>query len=275
MIVKTGTEAPPDERRRSMATAIDSTAVVSPRAELGAGVHVGPYAIIEDNVVVGDRTVIGPHAILQGWTDIGEDCKIFAGAVIGGEPQDLKYDGATSRVRIGRRNVIREYVTIHRATEEGGVTAIGDDNLLMAYVHVAHNCVIGDHVILANAVNLAGHVEIENHAILGGVTPVHQFVRIGRHAFIGGSSRVSQDIPPYLRCAGNPLRIVGLNSVGLMRRGFPAEVVVELKRAYRLIYRSDLNVSQAVERIRSELKPFPEISTFLQFIEISERGITK
>jgi UDP-N-acetylglucosamine acyltransferase len=258
-----------------MATAIDTTAVVSPRAELGSGVRVGPYAIIEENVSVGDRTVIGPHAVLEGWTEIGEDCKIHAGALIGGEPQDLKYDGASSRVRIGRQNVIREYVTIHRATEEGGVTVIGDQNLLMAYVHVAHDCVIGDHVILANAVNLAGHVEIENHAIIGGVTAVHQFVRIGRHAFIGGSSRVSQDIPPYLRCAGNPLRIVGLNSVGLMRRGFPAEVVVELKRAYRLLYRSDLNVSQAVERIRTDLKRFPEISTFLRFIEISERGISK
>lgn len=271
----TGIQAPPEKGMRSMATAIDATAVVSSGAELGTGVRIGPYAIIGDNVVLGDRTVIGPHAVLDGWTEIAEDCRIHAGAVIGNEPQDLKYDGARSWVRIGRRNVIREYVTIHRATEEDGATVIGDDNLLMAYVHVAHNCTIGDHVILSNAVNLAGHVEIQNHAILGGVTPVHQFARIGCHAFIGGGSRVSQDIPPYLRCAGNPLKIAGLNSVGLMRRGFPAEVVAELKRAYRLVYRSDLNVSQALERIRSELQPFPEIATFVHFIEVSERGITK
>lgn len=258
-----------------MPTAIEGTAVIAPGARLGAGVRVGPYAIIGENVVVGDRTVIGPHAVLDGWTEIGEESKIHAGAVIGNEPQDLKYDGARSWVRIGRRNVIREYATVHRATEEGGVTEIGDDNLIMAYVHVAHNCAIGSHVILANAVNLAGHVRIDDYAIIGGMTPVHQFVRIGCHAFIGGGSRVAQDIPPFVRCAGNPLRVAGLNSVGLMRRGFRPEVVAELKRAYRLVYRSDLNVSQALARVRAELEPLPEIQTFVRFIETSERGISK
>ncbi len=264
-----------EERTEPVAVAIDATAVISPRAELGAGVRIGPYAIIGDHVQIGDRTIVGPHAILDGWTEIGEDCRIHPGAVIGNEPQDLKYGGAQSWVRIGRRNAVREYCTIHRATEEGGVTSIGDDNLLMAYVHVAHNCTIGNHVILANAVNLAGHVDVDDYAILGGVTPVHQFVRIGCHAFIGGGSRVAQDIPPYLRCAGNPLKVAGLNSVGLARRGFSAEAVAELKRAYRLVYRSDLNVSQALERIRRELQSFPEVKTFVRFIEASERGITK
>lgn len=258
-----------------MPTAIDATAVIAPGARLGAGVRVGPYAIIGENVVVGDRTVIGPHAVLDGWTEIGEESKIHAGAVIGNEPQDLKYDGARSWVKIGCRNVIREYATVHRATEEGGVTEIGDDNLIMAYVHVAHNCAIGSHVILANVVNLAGHVRIDDYAIIGGMTPVHQFVRIGCHAFIGGGSRVAQDIPPFVRCAGNPLRVAGLNSVGLVRRGFRPEVVAELKRAYRLVYRSDLNVSQALARVRAEIESFPEVQTFVRFIETSERGIAK
>lgn len=282
-----GTEAPTDaasaaaavnrveRRNESMATVIDATAVVAPRAQLGVGVRIGPYAIIGENVQVGDHTVIGPHAVLDGWTEIGADCRIHVGAVIGVEPQDLKYEGAKSWVRIGQGNVIREYATVHRATEEEGETRIGDQNLLMAYVHVAHNCVLGNHVILANAVNLAGHVLIEDFAIVGGVTPIHQFVRIGSHSFVGGGSRVPQDIPPYVRCAGNPLRVAGLNSVGLARRGFPPEVVAELKRAYRVIYRSDLNVSQALERIRAELKPYPEVLNFVRFIASSERGITK
>jgi UDP-N-acetylglucosamine acyltransferase len=282
-----GTEAPADvassgdvhtgveRRKKSMATVIDATAVVAPHAQLGVGVRIGPYAIVGENVRVGDHTVIGPHAVLDGWTEIGAECTIHVGAVVGVEPQDLKYDGARSWVRIGQGNVIREYSTIHRATEVDGETRIGDYNLLMAYVHVAHNCAIGDHVILANAVNLAGHVVIEDFAIVGGVTPIHQFVRIGSHSFIGGGSRVPQDIPPYVRCAGNPLRVAGLNSVGLARRGFSPEVVAELKRAYRVIYRSDLNVSQALERIRAELKPYPEVLNFVGFIASSERGITK
>jgi UDP-N-acetylglucosamine acyltransferase len=262
-------------RTDSMATVIDSTAVVDSGAELGAGVQVGPYAIIGKNAVIGNRCTIGPHAVIDGWTLIGDDCHIHASAVVGSEPQDLKFDGARSFVEIGQGNVIREFVTINRATEEDGVTRIGDGNLLMAYVHVAHNCVLGDHVILANAVNLAGHVEIDDYAIIGGVTPIHQFVRIGRHAFIGGGSRVPQDVPPYIRCAGNPPRVGGLNSVGLKRRNFPDRVVTELKRAYRLVYRSDLNVTQALARMRAELDPLPEVEEFVEFIAASERGIVK
>jgi UDP-N-acetylglucosamine acyltransferase len=259
----------------STGTMIDSTALIAPGAQLGDDVVVGPYAVIGANVTVGDRTVIGPHVVLEGWTQIGQDSKIHVGAVIGSDPQDLKFTGGRSWVRIGDRNTIREYVTIHRATSEGEETVVGDDNLLMAYVHVAHNCVIGNHVILANAVQLAGHVVVEDHAIIGGMTPVHQFVRIGAHAFVGGGSRVPQDIPPFVRCAGNPLRVAGLNSVGLTRRGFPPAVVAELKRAYRIIYRSDLNVTQAVDKVRTELEPYAEVSAFVKFIEASERGITK
>jgi UDP-N-acetylglucosamine acyltransferase len=256
-------------------TMIDSTALVAPGAQLGEDVSVGPYAVIGPNVIVGDRTVIGPHVVLENWTSIGSEAKIHVGAVIGSDPQDLKFSGAQNWVRVGDRTTIREYVTIHRATAEEEETVVGDDNLLMAYVHVAHNCVIGNHVILANAVMLAGHVVVEDYAIIGGMTPVHQFVRIGAHAFIGGGSRVPQDIPPFVRCAGNPLRVAGLNSVGLTRRGFPPAVLAELKRAYRIIYRSDLNVTQAVEKVRTELEPFPEVSAFVRFIESSERGITK
>jgi UDP-N-acetylglucosamine acyltransferase len=259
----------------STGTMIDSTALIAPGAQLGEDVTIGPYAVVGANVIIGDRTVIGPHVVLEGWTRIGSDCKIHPGAVIGSDPQDLKFSGGRSWVRIGDRNVVREYVTIHRATDEDDETTVGNDNLLMAYVHVAHNCVVGNHVILANAVMLAGHVVVEDHAIIGGMTPVHQFVRIGAHAFIGGGSRIPQDIPPFVRCAGNPLRVAGLNSVGLTRRGFPPAVVAELKRAYRIIYRSDLNVSQGVEKVRTELESFPEVRAFVQFIESSERGIAK
>ncbi|MGD8394478.1 MAG: acyl-ACP--UDP-N-acetylglucosamine O-acyltransferase [Candidatus Eiseniibacteriota bacterium] len=258
-----------------MATVIDTTAVVNPGAQLGVGVQIGPYAIIGKNAVIGDRSTIGPHAVIDGWTLIGDDCQVYPSAVIGTDPQDLKFDGARSFVEIGNGNVIREFVTINRATEEDGVTRVGDDNLLMAYVHVAHNCTIGSQVILANAVNLAGHVLIDDYAIVGGVTPVHQFVHIGRHAFIGGGSRVPQDVPPFIRCAGNPPRVGGLNSVGLKRRGFPEHVMTELKRAYRLVYRSDLNVTQALARMRDELEPLSEVMEFIEFIAASERGIIK
>jgi len=258
-----------------MATVIDATAVVDRGAQIGVGTQIGPYAIIGKNAVIGDRCTIGPHAIIDGWTLVGDDCQIFASAVIGTEPQDLKFDGGKSFVEIGRNNMIREFVTINRATEEGGVTRVGDHNLLMAYVHVAHNCVVGNHVILANAVNLAGHVEIHDHAIVGGVTPVHQFVRIGQYAFIGGGSRVPQDVPPFIRCAGNPMRVSGLNSVGLKRHSFPDSVISELKRAYRCVYRSDLNVSQALERIEAEFDGQPHVRAFADFIASSERGIVK
>jgi len=253
---------------------IHSTAVVDPSAELGADVVVGPYSIIGPNVTVGRGTHVGPHVLIERDTTIGEDCRIHKGAVLGTDPQDLKFDGEPAELVVGDRTVVREYATLNRGTAARGRTEIGSDCLLMAYVHVAHDCVIGNHVILSNAINMGGHVEIEDWAIVGGMTAIHQFVRIGRHAIVGGASRVQKDVAPYLKAAGNPLALYGLNTVGLQRRGFPPEVRRELKRAYRLLFHSSLNISQAIARIREELEPFPEIAHLVAFIEASERGIT-
>jgi UDP-N-acetylglucosamine acyltransferase len=253
---------------------IHPTALVAPGARIGKDVAVGPYTIIGPNVSIGDGTSIGAHNVIDGRTVIGAGCSILHSTCIGVEPQDLKYRGAESLVEIGDHNTIREFVTIHRATEENEATRIGSHNLLMAYVHIAHNCVVGNHTILANVVNLAGHVMVEDHASIGGVTPVHQFVRIGGHAFIGGGSRVAQDVPPYFLAAGNPLRVAGINQVGLERRGFPVETRAALRKAYKILYRSEKNTPQAVEAIRAELPDLPEIRHLLRFIETSERGIT-
>ncbi|MFH1679527.1 MAG: acyl-ACP--UDP-N-acetylglucosamine O-acyltransferase [Candidatus Eisenbacteria bacterium] len=253
---------------------IHPTALIAPGAKIGKDVTVGPYTLIGENVTIGDGTSIGSHNVIDGWTKIGARCKIMHSTCVGVEPQDLKYRGAESLVEIGDDNTVREFVTIHRATERDEVTRIGNHNLLMAYVHIAHNCVVGNHTILANAVNLAGHVIVEDNASVGGVTPVHQFVRIGGHAFIGGGSRVAQDVPPYLLAAGNPLRVVGINQVGLERRNFPAETRAALRKAYKILYRSEKNTLQALEAMRAELLDLPEIRHLLRFIETSERGIT-
>jgi len=253
---------------------VHPTAVVDSKASLAEDVVVGPYCIISGEAEIGSGTVLASSVVVEGLTRVGKNCRIFHSAVLGGPPQDLKYKGARSLVEVGDSNTVREFVTINRATGEGETTVVGNNNLLMAYVHLAHNCVIGNNVILANAVNLAGYVRIDDYATVGGITPVHQFVRIGRHAFIGGGSRVAKDVPPFVRAAGNPLRTVGLNSIGLLRRKFPDDVRLELKRLYRLFYRSNLNVSQAVARIRAELRDIPEVREFLGFVEHSERGIS-
>jgi UDP-N-acetylglucosamine acyltransferase len=253
---------------------VHPTALVDPQARLAEDVVVGPYCVISGETEIGSGTVLGSSVVVEGSTRVGKNCRILHSAVLGTLPQDLKYKGARSLVEIGDSNTIREFVTINRATGEGEKTVVGDNNLLMAYVHLAHNCIIGNGVILANAVNLAGHVRIDDYAIVGGMTPVHQFVRIGRHAFIGGGSRVPKDVPPFVKAAGNPLRIVGLNSVGLQRREFPADVRLELKRLYRLFYRSNLNVSQAIAKSRAELRDIPEVREFLSFVEQSERGVS-
>jgi UDP-N-acetylglucosamine acyltransferase len=213
--------------------------------------------------------------LIEGHTSLGDNNKVFHGAAIGTIPQDLKYEGAQSYVKIGDNNVMREYVTINCATDEGESTVIGNENLLMAYVHVAHNCILGDHVILANSVNLAGHVIIQDYAIIGGVVPVHQFVTIGAHSFIGGGSRIPKDIPPFVKVAGNPPRIGGINTVGLQRRGFTNEQISQIKQAYKYLYRSDLNVTQALELIEKELSPTPEVMMLVDFINESRRGIAK
>ena len=250
------------------------TAIIDPGSKLGENVKVGPYSIIGPGVEIGSGTIIDSHAVIVKNTIIGKDCKVFSGAVVGGDPQDLKFKGRDTYLCIGDRTVIREYATLSRGTEENISTKVGSNCFLMAYVHIAHDCVIGDNVILSNAVNMAGHVTIEDYAIVGGLAPIHQFVRIGCHSFIGGGSRVPKDLPPYLLAAGNPLVLAGTNSVGLQRRGFPVEVRQELKRAYKLIFRSKLNIQQALEKARTELHPYKEILYLIEFIESSERGIT-
>ena len=258
-----------------MLAEIHDTAIVHSGASIGRGVSIGPYSIIGEDVKIGDGCSIGSCVRIEGKTTFGKNNRVFHGAAIGSIPQDLKYRGADSFVTIGDDNVFREFVTINVATDEGESTVIGDKNLLMAYVHVAHNCIIGDNVILANSVNLAGHVIVQDYAIIGGVVPVHQFVTIGSHSFIGGGSRVPKDILPYVKVAGNPPRVGGINSVGLKRRGFTTEQIVQIKRAYRYIYRSGLNVTQALEKIERELSDTPEIKTLIEFIHNSRRGITK
>lgn len=231
-------------------TLIHPTAIVHPKAELHSTVEVGPYVAIGENVKIGAGTTIGAHAVIEGLTEIGVDNRVFPGAVIGLEPQDLKYKGAASQVKIGDRNQIREYVTVNRATDEGEVTRIGNDNLLMAYVHVAHNCVIEDGVIIANNVALAGHVQIESKAVIGGVLGIHQFVRIGRMAMLGGMSRIDRDAPPFMMVEGNPSRVRSLNLVGLKRAGLSAEEMDCLKKAFRILYRSDSTLEQALEELQ-------------------------
>lgn len=254
-------------------TGVHPTAVVHDDVVLGAGVTIGPGAVIGPGVVIGDGTEIGSHVLIERDTVLGRECRLHHGAVVGSAPQDLKFEGERTEVVIGDRTVVREYVTINRGTRASGRTSVGNDCLLMAYVHVAHDCHLGDRVVLANAVNMGGHVTIGDWAIVGGMTPIHQFVRIGEHAFVGGASRVAKDVAPYVRCAGNPLEMSGLNSVGLRRRGFDAAVRLELKRAYRLFFLSTLNVSQAIARARAELDLLPEVEQFVRFFEQSERGV--
>jgi UDP-N-acetylglucosamine acyltransferase len=252
---------------------IHPTALIDPSAELAPGVVVGPYSIIGPRVKVGARTRIGGHVLIERDTTVGEECTIHHGAVLGTDPQDLKYMGEPTTLSVGDRTVIREYATLNRGTIASGYTAVGSDCMLMAYVHVAHDCHIGNHVILSNAVNMAGHVTIDDWAIVGGLTPIHQFVRIGAHAFVGGATRVAKDVPPYVKAAGSPMELYGLNSVGLQRRGFSEEVRRELKRAYRLFFASNHNVAQALARSREELRAIPEVEVFLSFFENTERGV--
>ena len=256
------------------AARVHPTALVDDAAELGEGVVVGPYSILGPGVRVGARTRIDSHVLIERDTEVGEDCRISHGAVLGTDPQDLKYSGEPTRLIVGDRTTIREYATLNRGTSAQGFTRVGGDCMLMSYVHVAHDCLIGDRVILSNAVNMAGHVSIGDWAIVGGMTPIHQFVRIGPHAFIGGQSRISKDIPPFVKAAGIPVELYGLNSVGLQRRGFEEEVRRELKRAYRLVFGSNLNTTQALARAREELRALPAVEEFLAFFETSERGVS-
>jgi UDP-N-acetylglucosamine acyltransferase len=252
---------------------IHPTAIVDSRAEIGDNVTIAPCCIIEAKVKIGEGCTLAPHAHLASGTSVGKQCRIFTGAVLGTVPQDLKFGGEETTLEIGDRTTIREYATLNRGTHEHGKTTVGSDCLIMAYAHVAHDCAIGNHCILANAVNLAGHVVVEDWASLGGMVPVHQFVRIGQHSFVGGGYRVPKDVPPYILAMGEPMAFGGLNSVGLKRRGFSEEVLSALKQAYKIIYKSNLNVSQAVAHLREMGSLIPEIENVLAFIEKSERGI--
>lgn len=255
---------------------IDARAVVDPAAEIDEGVHIGPFSIIGPGVSIGAGTRIGPHVVIGGETRIGRDNEIFQFSSIGEDPQDKKYAGEATRLEIGDRNRIREFVTIHRGTvQDGGVTRIGDDNLFMAYTHVAHDCQIGSHVIMANAASLGGHVRLDDWAILGGFAIVHQFCRIGAHSFAAMGSVISKGVPPYVMVAGHPARARGLNLEGLRRRDFGSEQIARIKQAYRLVYSSDLLVKDAVSRIEAEWGEYPEIQRFVQFLRASERSFIR
>jgi len=254
---------------------IHPTAIVHPDAELGEGVEVGPYSIIAGTVKIGDRTTVGPRVTLEGNTTVGEDCEIFTGAVIGSLTQDKKYDGGTSYLKIGHRTKVREYVTINPGTKDGTETVIGDDTLLMAYAHVAHDCVIGNYAILANNATLAGHVLVEDRAIIGGLSAVHQFVRVGTLAIVGGCSKVVQDVPPYMIADGHPASAHGVNTVGLDRAGFSKEDKRVLKQAFKILFRSGVAVRKAQDRIERELPQIPAVQTLLEFLKGSERGLAR
>lgn len=252
---------------------IHPTAIISPKAQLGSHVEVGPFAIIGDGCEVGDGCIISARATLERDVKLAPRVRIGVGSVIGGAPQDMKYAGEPTTVEIGEESVVREYSTINRGTTQSFKTTVGSHCLLMSYVHLAHDCHIGNGVILANNVQLAGHVTVDDKATISGLAAAHQFVRIGRFSFIGGCSRVTKDIPPFLRAAGNPVKLYGLNTIGLQRNGVPEHVVRELKRAYRLFFRSDLNLTQAMQRAETELEQFPEVTELVRFVEASERGV--
>ena len=253
---------------------VHPTAIIDPRANVAPGVAVGPYSIIGPGVVVGRGTVLGPHVLVERDTTLGEQCQIAKGAVIGGDPQDLKYEGEPSHLFVGDRTVVREYATLNRGTRASGQTVVGSDCLIMAYAHVAHDCEIGNHVVLSNAVNMAGHVVIEDWASVGGLTAIHQHVRIGAHSFCGGGSRVPQDIPPYLKVAGNPVKLYGINTVGLERRGISDDVKRALKKTYQVLFQSKLTLTRALDMAEDQVHQIPEVRHLLAFIRSSKRGVT-
>jgi UDP-N-acetylglucosamine acyltransferase len=256
-------------------TLIDPRAVVDQAASLADGVSVGPFAVVGPRVSIGPGTRVESSAFVAQDTEIGARCYIGHGAVLGTDPQDLKYRGERTFLRIGDGTSIREYATLHRGTGDGSATVVGRNVLVMAYAHIAHNCAVGDSVVIANSVNFGGHVSVGDHAIVGGMTPVHQFVRIGAYSFVGGLTRVSKDVPPYFKVAGVPMRPIDVNTIGLVRHGFPPEARRLVRRAFRILYRSGLNTSQALARIREELPATPEVETLVTFIRESTRGIAK
>lgn len=257
-------------------TRIHPTALVDPQARLGEGVEIGPYSIVGPHVEIGANTVVGPHVVIEGHTRIGADNRIFQFCSIGAAPQDKKYAGEDTRLEIGDRNTIRECCTFNVGTvQDGGVTRVGNDNWIMAYVHVAHDCQVGNNVIFANSVQLAGHVQVGDFVILGGLSGVHQFVRIGAHAMAGMTTSLSQDLPPYVMASGNPAAARGMNFEGLRRRGFSAEGLAALRRAYKTIYASGLRLEEARAAVAAEQDAHPELRPLVEFLSVSGRGIVR
>lgn len=255
---------------------IHPTAIVDPKAEIDNNVSIGPYSIIGENVEIGSGTEIGPHVAVDPYTSIGPDCRIFQFASIGATPQAIKFEGEKTYVKIGQGTVIREFVTINRGTGfGGGVTEVGEENFLMAYCHIAHDCKTGRQVILANNATLAGHITIEDYVTIGGLTAIHQFVRIGKYAYVGGKSAVVKDIPPYVIASGDRATLHGLNKVGLRRRGMNEETLSALKKTYRIMFRIGLTLNESIERVKAEVNQISEVSQFVNFIQSSTRGITR
>jgi UDP-N-acetylglucosamine acyltransferase len=258
-------------------TLIHPTATIDPKAEIDDGVEIGPYSVIEKGVSIGEGTKIGPHVIIREGTEIGKGCHLFQFASIGEAPQFLGYRGEKTFLRIGDRNIIREFATLHRGTVKGGgKTTIGNDNFFMAYSHVAHDCQIGNQVVMANGATLGGHILIEDYAIIGGLVAIHQFCRVGAFAIIGGLSGVLLDVPPYTKAQGDRARLFGLNTVGLRRANFSPETLRALKKAYRIVFRSGLTLEKAIKTVAAdEISQTHEVQHFLQFIQTSKRGISR
>jgi len=254
---------------------IHPTAIVSKKAELARDVSVGPYTLIGDGVVIDDETMIGAHCVIEGRTKVGKRCQVLTGAVLGSIPQDLKYKGEMSFLEIGDENIIREYVTINLGTEENSRTLVGNGNLIMAYSHIAHNCIIGNNCIIANCGTLAGCVSIEDKAVVGGLVAIHQFSRVGSLSIIGGCSKVVSDVPPYSTCDGHPARVYGLNLVGLRRQGADGEVIKQLSHAFKILFNSGLTLHNALQKLNVEKNPSKEISYLINFIKNSKRGVCR
>ncbi len=255
---------------------IHPTAIINPKAEIGADVKIGPYSIINEKVTIGDRCEIGPHVTIDPFVTLGPDCRIFQFASVGAPPQAIKFKGEETHVKIGRGTVIREFVTINRGTAfGGGITEVGERNFLMAYCHVAHDCKTGKEVILANNATLAGHITIEDYVTVGGLVAIHQFVRIGKYAYVGGKSAVVKDVPPYVIASGDRATLHGLNSVGLKRRGLSKETISALKKTYRIFFRIGLTINEAMERVKAEVEQTPEVVDFIEFLQKSTRGVTR
>ncbi|QWR78726.1 acyl-ACP--UDP-N-acetylglucosamine O-acyltransferase [Candidatus Magnetomonas plexicatena] len=255
---------------------IHPTAIVGQSAKLSDDTSVGPYCIIGDNVTIGKGTKLMSNIVLDGTVEIGEDCQIYPFTSIGLPPQDLKYDGRATKIRIGNKNIIREYTTIHRASVGGdGITEIGNNNFIMAYVHIAHDCKLGNSIVMANAATLAGHVSVGDHAVFGGIVAVHQFTRIGAYAMVGGFSGIGQDIPPFMMASGPRARLYGPNVIGLKRHGFTDDRIQNLKRAYKVLFRDKLTLKEALDKVISELGHIDDIKKLTEFISQNTRGICR